>query len=208
MYSKYVYLVMIFTIGVLTGRMSVDVFTTTNDVANAENTVEDIVQNTLLSKDLGDIVKKNDYQHSDNSAGLVQPSNERFRFIFIEGSSQQDNDWQRVLYESDDLDLKLAAISNLVSDDATEALAIGLGDTSALVRQKTFIGLGIINTENSIRMVAQTLFSDPSIKNRLEAIKILENNFDMPFVEYFLTFTMNHDLDATVRQRAATSLGL
>ena len=209
MHSKYIYSVVIFTIGVLVGRLSIETFTTNNKLTNIKNTSDIVaVQNTLFSKDLDSKTNENGIPHSEYSATLPERSREHSLVMASEQSSQQDNNWQRILYETDDLDLKLAAISNLVSDDATEALAIGLGDTSELVRQKTLIGLGIINTEISIRIVGQSLYSDRSIKNRLEAISILENNFDMPFVEHLLIFTMNYDLDATVRQRAATSLGL
>ncbi|NQZ24314.1 MAG: HEAT repeat domain-containing protein [Colwellia sp.] len=208
MHSKYVYAVIIFTLGVLIGRVSVDFLTTNNDITQTKKTLDAVVQETLFSKKTDRLVEKNASASSGINAASIAPPNEHLRVIPIEGSSLPENDWQRILYETDDLELKIAAINNLVSDDATEELAIGLGDTSAYIRQKTLIGLGTINTENSIRMVGQTLFSDRSIENRLQAISILENNFDMPFVEHLLTFTMKHDQDATVRQRAAISLGL
>ena len=208
MHSKYVYAVIIFTLGVLIGRVSVDFLTTNNNITQTKITLDAVVQETLFSKKTDSLVEENGSPSSDINAASIVPPNEHFRISPIENSSQQENYWQRILYETDDLELKLAAINNLVSDDATEELAIGLGDTSAYIRQKTLIGLGTINTENSIRMVGQTLFSDRSIENRLQAISILEKNFDMPFVEHLLTFTMKNDQDATVRQRAAISLGL
>jgi len=202
----YVNSVIIFALGILAGRMSVAFFLITNDISNTKNTVSVVVQPPLLPKNSNDIVDGNDHIQPESSTVLVELTPERLRVISID-ESQQHNDWQNILYETADIDLKLTAISNLVSDDAPEKLAIGLGDNSPVIRKETLIGLGAINSEKSIRMIGQTLFSDHSIENRLVAISILERNFDMPFVEHLLTFTMNHDQDASVRQRAAKSLG-
>lgn len=208
MLAKYLSLLVCFFLGMLCDRAVIMYFPYTPHAETNQHTITATLPRAFQPEKIA-----NNDKNPQESISTSRPTNniaerKRFNVITVSEGPQPDDEWGSILYQSDDIDLKIAAINNLVSDDAVESLAIGLGDNSPYVRQKTLVGLGIINSETSIRMVGQTLFSDPSTENRIVAITILEKNFDMPFVDELLTYTMNHDQDELVRERAANSLGL
>ncbi len=116
--------------------------------------------------------------------------------------------WHQVLYKSKDEALKITAIDNLVLDGAYEELASGLSDNSIIIQEKVIIGLAQIGTYDSIRVLGQMLFTRTSVVNRQLVIKMLEENSHLPHVNSFLTYSMNHDPDLSIRESAATVLGI
>lgn len=115
--------------------------------------------------------------------------------------------WQTKLYQGDNIDEKLAAIDELILLNKPEELATGLGDPSIKIRNATVEGLQQIGDSESIRYLAQALYSEPNPKQRINVIYALESLIYDPIAEQFIRLSMREDPSIEVRRIAAQVLG-
>lgn len=211
-YLKTVFLILVFTFGVAVGKFIYEPNTIANQVstiAQQNNFVAEELRNktTELIDEFTPLPSK---VGKDQSVAVEVMPIRNIEIIQFDDSSDLTSNqyWQQVLYAAKDESLKTTAIDNLVLDGAYNELASGLSDSSIIIQQKTIIGLAQIGTSDSIRIIGQLLFTNTSIANRQLAINVLEDNSYFPYVHSFLTHSMNNDPEASIRERAATALGL
>jgi HEAT repeat protein len=114
--------------------------------------------------------------------------------------------WQSKLYQGDNLEDKLTAIDELTLLNKPEELATGLGDPSIKIRKATVEGLQQIGDSNSIRLLAQSLYSEPNANQRINVIYALASLSYDPLAEQFIRLSMQKDPSIEVRRIAAQVL--
>lgn len=95
--------------------------------------------------------------------------------------------------------MKIREIADLAYSEDLDKLAERLGDKSATVRLETIKALVRIDTEASMRVVGQALFSDISESNRIAAIEFLSYRTDLDFAQHFIRAAANTDKSERVR---------
>jgi hypothetical protein len=122
-----------------------------------------------------------------------------------EVTSQRDYQ-ANILYSSDDVANRLAAIEVLTDILASEDVAVGLGDIDVAVRIKSIEGLKIIASDNAIRYIGQSLFTVNTVETKLAAIKALSELSYHPYAVEFLENTSKNDSNINVRKAAVNAL--
>jgi hypothetical protein len=121
-------------------------------------------------------------------------------------ASSQINYQSNILYTSDDVESRLAAIDVLTGILASKYVAVGLGDIDVTVRIKSIEGLKIIASDNSIRYIGESLFTNNSLETKLAAINALSELSYHPYAQEFLLFSSVNDSNSKVRKAAANAL--
>lgn len=101
---------------------------------------------------------------------------------------------------------RIEQIRDTTSPQQVEQLAHFLGDSSAQVRLEAIKALGIVDTEESLRVLAQVLFSEPNGKNKIAAIKIFELRQDLSFVRDLLAYVSSHESNLSVVEAAQSAV--
>lgn len=141
----------------------------------------------------------------DNTATLSEPAGEKDpetkSQAFNTEREAEDLAWQ---YNKADYRQSEEERIELILDATSEQqLADFLGDDSARVRLESIKALGLIDSEESLRILAQVFFSDKSSENRIATLQIFELRQDIPFVRDLLQYVAAHDSEQSVAELAA-----
>lgn len=200
---KYTYALIIFFLGFMLGYLlnnGSDKKTSTALEINV-TTDPDLAQATKLTNPFAVLSSQS------KQTGTIEAT-ELSKYKTIETGTFSNEGISAEPYSDVDIESKLANIGFLVSDNEIEQLASNLSDGSPYVRKQTILGLGDINSDESLRIVGQALMSDPIAENRIVAVSVLEKSLHVEFVEYLLTYAMQNDSESLVRQNAAQALGM
>jgi HEAT repeat protein len=123
-------------------------------------------------------------------------------------ADSQVTHWGRQLVESAEREMRQQAIDELAiiaSENATEAMALVLGDKDSQLRKHVATKLGQVGGDYATRLLGQVLFGDSDSGVQLAAIEEL-GNLNSDLARLFLTAGTKLDEPAVAR-RAAAALG-